>query len=149
MPILGTNEDTLLHMVGIGIPRYSARALTCDIKPIEAAKNLRRTVDGVLRSVVYDQFKKYAITVSCKDQQPPALDGIFPGDAVTLWLPKYFAYPTGGSPNRQVVCGSERTAPGGGFVQYLPILYCRIMDWSDNIDEWAHDETWSIDFEEE
>ncbi len=105
-------------------------------------------MDGELRDTSYAQFHKYAITVSCKDQQPPALDGIWPGHSVTLWLPKWFSYPVGGTPSRQVVCGSD-VVTSEGFVRYLPICYARIMDWSDGLDEWAHDETWSITFEEQ
>jgi hypothetical protein len=142
------DTGTMLVMDGVGIPLYSARGLTIALKPIQASKNLRRTVDGELRNTSYAQFRKYAISISSKDQQPPALDGVFPGDPVVLWLPKYFSYPVGGSPARQVVCGSENN-DDPGFVRYLPILYCLIVDWSDNLDEWTADQPWQIDFEEQ
>ena len=57
------------------MPPYSARGLTQTLEPIEASVQLRRTVNGALADLSYEPFRKYKSTISCQDQEPPAVDG--------------------------------------------------------------------------
>jgi hypothetical protein len=75
----------IAHLIdGIGIPDYSARGLTQTLEPIEAAISLRRTINGGLKDLSFAQFRKYKSTISCHDQEPPAVDGVWPGHVVTI-----------------------------------------------------------------
>jgi hypothetical protein len=71
-------DDTLLVLSGIGVPDYSARGLRHTLEPIEASASLRRTVNGALVDLSFAQFRKYKSTISCQDQEPPAVDGVWP-----------------------------------------------------------------------
>jgi hypothetical protein len=78
------SDYTLLTLSGIGIPEYSARGLTQTLEPIDAAHQTRRTVNGELDDLSYAQFRKYKSTISGNDQEPPAVDGVWPGRVVTV-----------------------------------------------------------------
>ena len=132
------SDDTLLMLSGIGIPDYSARGLTQTLEPIEAALSQRRTVNGSLKDLSFAQFRKYKSSISCRDQEPPAIDGVWPGHVVTVECVAELSYPTGGSPARPVVSGSTRTQ--GGFVFYRPQLQMRVTGFSANRDEYGADE---------
>jgi len=138
-------NDALL-VLSSGIPLYPARGLTQTLAPIQAAENLRRSINGVLIDLSYDQFRKYASTISCTDREAPSLDGVFPGLEVTVACVAELSYPEGGSPTRPVVSGSERSE--GGFVFYRPVLDMRVMAISVSTDEYAADTQWSMDLEE-
>src|SRR4051812_38576820 len=99
------SDDTLLVLSRIGIPDYSARRLTRTLQPIEAANSLRRTINGGLKDLSFAQFRKYKSSISCRDQEPPAIDGVRPGHVVTVECVAELSYPTGGSPARPVVSG--------------------------------------------
>jgi hypothetical protein len=70
-------SGTVLTLSGIGVPPYSARGLTQTLEPIDAAAQLRRTVNGALRDFGYTPFRKYRSTISCADQEPPAVYGVW------------------------------------------------------------------------
>ena len=112
--------DTLLVLTGVGVPSYSARGLTQTLEPIEAAAQLRRSINGDLLDLSYGPFRKYKSTISCQDQEPPAFDGVWPGRVITVDCVAELSYPAGGSPTRPVVSGSARTE--GTFVFYRPLL---------------------------
>src|SRR5262245_39386362 len=140
------SDDTLLLLSGIGIPDYSARGLTQTLEPIEAATSLRRTVNGTLVDLSFAQFRKYKSTISCQDQEPPAIDGVWPGHVVTVDCVAELSYPSGGSPARTVVGGSSRTE--GAFVFYRPQLQMRVTGFSMNRDEYGAAVQWQMDLEE-
>ena len=73
-----------LVIAGIGLPPASIRGVTQTLVPIGAAAQLMRTVNGTLIDVSAAAFRKYASTIRCSDQAPPALDGIWPGAPVTV-----------------------------------------------------------------
>ena len=77
-------SETVLTLSGVGVPPWSARGLTQTLEPIDAAAQLRRTVNGALRDFGYAPFRKYRSTISCADQEPPAVDGVWPGRTVTV-----------------------------------------------------------------
>jgi hypothetical protein len=139
-------SDTLLVLSGIGIPDYSARGLSQTLEPIEASASLRRTINGALMDLSFAQFRKYKSTISCQDQEPPAVDGVWSGHVVTVDCVAELSYPTGGAPTRPVVGGSSRT--DGTFVFYRPQLQMLVTRLSVNRDEYGAAVQWQMDLEE-
>lgn len=139
--------DTDLVIVGMGISPYSARGLTQTLTPIEAAKNLRRSINGELFDLSFDQFRKYQSKITCQDQATPAIDGIWPGAEVTVYCVAELSRLTDTEgPARPVVPGSERIA--GAFTFYRPILVMRVVACETEREEWAADYSWSLELEE-
>lgn len=140
--------DTVLELTGIGIAPYSARGATQSLEPIgSASAGVYRDVNGVLRSVAGTSFLKYKSTISCQDQLPAALDGVWPGKLVTVKCIQELSYLTaGGSPSRTVVSGSSRTE--GSFTFYRPQLDMMVVGFSAQTDEWSAEVSWRMDLEE-
>lgn len=139
------DSDTLL-MLSFGIPLFSARGLTQQFGIINQASDLRRTINGELIDFSLPQFHKYSTKLTCTDQQPPAIDGIFPGQQVTVYCCGELAYPTGTTPQREAVPDSTRV--DGHFTFYRPILEMRVTLVQSQFDEWSADYQWEIDLEE-
>lgn len=139
-------DTTVLVISGPGIAPYSARGLTQTLEPIAAAANLRRTVNGSLLDVSASQFRKYRSTISCADQQAPALDNVWPGMLLTVDCAAYLAYPVAGSAGRVVVPDSEYTE--GNYVFYRPRLSMRVVQHTQSKDEYGAVTSWSLDLEE-
>lgn len=137
---------TLLTLVGMGVTPYSARGLSQTLDPIEQSKVLRRTVNGAMKNISAPQFQKYKSTITCTDQQAPALDGIWPGAEITVNCVAELSYPTGGSASRPVVDGSSRTE--NGFVFYRPVLDMVVMNYTTNYDEYGAAIGWTLELEE-
>lgn len=138
---------TLLTLSGVGVPPYSARGLTQTLEPIEASVQLRRTVNGALADLSYEPFRKYKSTISCQDQEPPAVDGVWPGQMVTVECVAELCFVTaGGSPARVAVEDSERI--DGAFTFYRPILTMRVTGFSVTRDEYGSAVSWQLQLEE-
>jgi hypothetical protein len=99
-----------LVIAGIGLPAASIRGVTQTLEPIGAAAQLMRTVNGQLIDVSAAAFRKYASTIRCSDQVPPALDGIWPEQLVTVDCVAELVHAEGGTPARTVV--ASRTEDG-------------------------------------
>jgi hypothetical protein len=141
------SNETLLEITGPGIAPYSARGITQTLATIQAAQNMRRTINGTLLDISASQFRKYASNISCADQLAPAFDGLWPGQALTVHCVAELSYKTlGGSPSRPAVPGSSRTE--GAYTYYRPILQMRVVSPSMSADEYAAQNQWSIDLEE-
>jgi hypothetical protein len=139
--------ETLLGISGPGISPYSARGLSQTLEPIDAAKNMRRTINGTLLDVSAEQFRKYRSTISCNDQNTPALDGIWPGMTLTVDCVATLSYKTGGgAPSRSVVPGSSYAQ--GTFTIYRPRLTMIVSNYSVQEDEYGAAVSWSLDLEE-
>ena len=135
MAIPGPN-GTLLVISGPGIPLYAARGLTQTLDPIDASVNTARTVNGTLIDLSPHQMRKYTSTISCTDVDAPALDGIWPGMALTVDCVAELGYPTAsGTPQRPVVPGSERVV--GGYTYYRPRLEMLVTKYSVSVDEYG------------
>jgi hypothetical protein len=140
-------SETVLTLSGVGVPPYSARGLTQTLEPIDAAANLRRTVNGALRDFGYAPFRKYRSTISCADQEPPAVDGVWPGRTVTVACVAELSFLTaGGSPARPVVSGSQRI--DGNFTLYRPQLTMLVTGFSMSRDEYGAAVSWQLQLEE-
>lgn len=138
---------TVLALTAIGVPPYSARGLTQSLNAIQQAAQLKRTINGALKDLSEEQFHKYASTITGDDQQPPAVDGVWPGLQVTIDCIAELSYKTaGGSPQRTVVAGSSRTE--GDFTFYRPQLTMLITDFKIERDEYGAQVQWSMSLEE-
>jgi hypothetical protein len=139
--------STLLTLAGVGVPPYSARGLTQTLEPIEASAQLRRTVNGALVDLSYEPFRKYKSTIACQDQEPPAVDGVWPGRIVTVDCVAELCLETaGGSPARLAVDDSERL--DGAFTFYRPTLTMRVTGLSVTRDEYGSAVSWQMMLEE-
>jgi len=126
---------------------YATRGLTQTLEVIEAATSLRRTVNGALVNIAASQFRKYRSVISCADQVPPAFDGLWPGQQLTVKCVAELSYKTsGGSPSRSVVTGSSRTE--GSWTYYRPELTMRVVRLTTNVNEWGAVVGWSLELEE-
>lgn len=139
-------NETLLVLSGDGMPPYAVRGATQTLEPIDAAKNLRRTVGGGLLDLSPSQFKKYKSTINCTDQQSPAFDSLDIGDTITVSCIPELCYKTGGSAQRSAVSGSSRT--DGGFTFYRPELSMKVTAKSQETDEYQATISWSLELEE-
>ena len=140
-------DETLLMISDVGVPPYAARGLSQTLEPIEAAAQLRRTVNGELVDLGYEPFWKYRSTIGGQDQQPPAIDGVWPGRIVTVECVAELCFITaGGAPARPSVEGSERVE--GAFTFYRPILVMRVTGFSVSRDEYGATVSWQLLLEE-
>lgn len=141
------DDSTLLVISVMGIPRYSARGLTQTLTPIGQSKQLARSINGALIDLSLSQFQKYASQITCTDQRAPAIDGIWPGQEVTVACAAEIPYPVGGSPSRPVAPDSEPHTEGN-HVFYRPVLEMRVISFDVSFAEWQADYAWTIDLEE-
>lgn len=108
-------SDTNLSLSGIGVVPLSARGLTERLAPIENG-TLRRTVNGTLVDTTLTSHRKYGLTISATDVQPPAFAGVWAGQATTVQcvteLSKKITLTAGAADNvtldRKPVTGSGR-----------------------------------------
>ena len=137
----------MLTLSGIGVPPYSARGASQTLEPIQAAQQMRRTINGELIDISRAEFRKYRSTISCVDQQPPAVDGVWPGQVLTVGCISELTYRTAGStPSRNMVAGSSRTE--GDYIFYRPSLTMRVVAFSQDTDEYGAVVSWSLQLEE-
>lgn len=136
---------TLLVMNSIGVPLYSARGLTQTLTPVAAAKpSPRRTINGELRWIGLNQMRKYESTITCTDQNAPAIEGFWPGMVVVVDCVYELSYLTErGEPERTPVTGTERETDDG-FTYYRPQITFMVTDLSQSTAEYAHDYTWQL-----
>jgi len=139
--------NTVLDLGDIALSEYAVRGISQTLDPIEAVTQQRRTVNGALVDISATQFRKYKSQISCDDQVPPALDGIWPGQTITVKCVVELSYLTSrGSPARDVVSGSSRTE--GSFTYYRPELAMMIVRFGTRKDEWGSVVGWTLDLEE-
>ena len=137
----------MLTLSGIGVPPYSARGASQTLEPIGSSQQLRRTINGELIDISRAEFRKYRSTISCVDQQPPAIDGVWPGRVLTVGCISELSYLTaGGAPARPLVSGSSRTE--GDYTFYRPSLTMRVVAFSQDTDEYGAAVSWSLQLEE-
>jgi len=140
-------DDTILVLTGVGIPPYSARGLQQSLDPITATVNQRRTVNGGLVDISAQQFRKYQSIVTGRDQNPPAVEGIWPGMTVVVDCVVELSYPTmSDAPSRTVVSGSSREE--GDFTFYRPQLTMLITNFTVLKDEWQNIVGWTMELAE-
>lgn len=141
-----SDGQTWLVLSTMGVPLYSARGLTQTLEPIDASKDIRRSINGILTDVSHNQFRKYKSKITCTDQRSLAFDGIWPGQTVDVDCVAYLSYPTTGSAQRPVIAGSSFTE--GSFTYYRPRLTMMVMANSAHTAEWDASVPWELDLEE-
>lgn len=147
--VLPMGLDTLLVISSFGNMLFQARGLTQTLEPIPGATQLERTINGKLLDISAHQFRKYQSKITVPSEvYPTPLDGIFPGQQVTVDCAVSLAYVTGslGFPKRAEVSGSSWAE--NGYTFYRPSLIMLIKDVSTQFDEWKNVVSWSIDLEE-
>lgn len=145
---IAPNSFTVLRMIGVGVPPYSARGLRQTIAPIDQASQLRRTVNGGLKDISFSGFKKYKTTISGTDQRPPNFDGKWPGKTVTIDCIAELSYTPdeGETRQRPAVPGSEHVE--GAHTVYRPRLEMRVVNFQQDHDEYEVAIGWTMDAEE-
>lgn len=145
-----TVELTLLRLDPIGVPPYSARGISQTLAPIDGAAQLARTVNGAMIDLSDPNFRKYRSTITCTDQQQPALDGVWPGMILTVDCVIELPYLTGGAPEREVAGTTDdpATRTENGFTFYRPRLTMMVIDYQAGVDEWGADANWTLSLEE-
>ncbi|HEY7245180.1 MAG TPA: hypothetical protein VH678_15015 [Xanthobacteraceae bacterium] len=141
--------SSVLVLSGIGVPPYSARGLTQTLEPIDAAKQQRRTVNGVLMDLSYDQFHKFKSTITGNDQDPPAVDMAMPGKLITVSCITELCYDASyvSEPSRPSVYQSERVDQYP-YIFYRPQLSMMVTGFSIERDEWGAQVSWTLNLEE-
>ena len=142
-----TEEADSLLALDFGVTRYSARGLTQSLDHIEAAVQVARTVNGDLRDVSQEQFRKYKSTISCNDMKVPALGDVWPGRIVYVDCVAELAYETStGGPSRDVVPGSSYEIEG--YTHYRPRLRMMVISYTVQFDEYRQAVGWQLNLEE-
>lgn len=140
------NAFTNLKLTGIGVQPYSARGLTQELTAIGQAAQLRRTVNGNLKDISLEQFRKYTSVITGNDQEPPRCDGVWPGQQIEVECIAELSCVIGVDKARPVVTGSERDS--GGFTMYRPVLQMRVVSLDMTRDEYQHVTSWTLTLEE-
>lgn len=142
------NNPTLLRIAEIGVPPYSARSLSQTLTPISSASVLRRSLTtGRLINLSPPEFRKYKSVITCNDQQAPALDGIWPGQILTIDCVRPLSFKTiGGIPQRTVVEDSEFSE--GEFTFYRPRIVFMVVNYTMDGNEYEANNNWQLDLEE-
>ncbi|KQU77698.1 hypothetical protein ASD12_18025 [Mesorhizobium sp. Root102] len=142
-----TQPLTLLRLDPIGVPPYSARGITEDFT-LDGDAQLARTVNNVLIDLSAGEEEKFRLTITCTDQQMPALDGVRRGMDLTVDCATEFVYmTTGGSPSRPAASTTDdpATRSEGAFTLYRPRLTMMVAGYRLGFDEWGAACNWSLD----
>jgi hypothetical protein len=145
--MITSNDPTVLRLEGMGVPPYSARGLSQTLEPIDAQQHIVRTINGNLLDLGYEPFQKYKSTISGKDVEPPACDGVWAGKVVfvdcIVELSVQAIAPLGRDP---VDYDAVRVVKG--FTIYRPRLVMMVFHFSLDQDEYGRAIGWKLDLEE-
>jgi hypothetical protein len=134
-----------LVITGIGMPPASIRGVTQTLTPIGAAANMARTVNGGLIDLSAPEFRKYASSIQCSDQDPPELSGVWPGSTITVDCIAELSFTTSGGSAERVVVGSRIE---GVYTIYRPRLTMMVVSFELTKDEWSAVNGWTLELEE-
>lgn len=145
---IGDVGTTLLNLHGPGVPPYSARGLKQTLELIDGASHLERTINGELLDLGYAPFRKYKSTINGDDQQPPALDGVWPGTPITVDCIVEIAVKEDDYDElgRIAVMGSLRRE--NGFAIFRPRLNMMVASFTIDRDEYNAQTGWRLELEE-
>jgi len=124
MPLTISPPYTLLAIDAIDFSDYTVRGITMTLTPIDQAKNLARDCRGILVDISVAQFHMYKVSITCTDHEAPVLDGIWPGQDVSI------------------TC-----IPGIGVGSPLVIL-AKVTSWNTSRDEWGAEVAWQLEAEQ-
>lgn len=154
--MLNLDVDTVLDLEGWGILPGSGRGLRQKIQPVPNG-SLHYTVWGDLVSTARESLNRFKVTITGEDVWPPAFAGLWLGQEVVVHcvsnLPQ--PQPATRAPIRPPVPGSliyldaemnEVPGPAGAvWLNFRPILICRVNDWNIDEGEWEASATSSIE----
>lgn len=140
-------EPYELVVTGIGFPEASVRGVSQTFEPIAESSQLTRDVNGNLIDISNPAFRKFTSTLSCSDQVPPTLAGLWPGMVVTVDSVAEWSYLTAtGAPVRPVV--SSRVE--GSYTFYRPRLVMVVVEpWRQSSDPWNASVQWQLVLQEQ
>lgn len=116
-------SNTDLVVVGVTLPECATRGLVEEITTIEQARQLRRTVNGLLIDISDPNFRKKKWRITGKDLRVPDFSAAWPGMEVTI---------------------TTITKMGSSSLTIIG----RLVEWSTSFDEWEAASTWSMSVEE-
>lgn len=126
---------------------WSARGVTQTLEQFAGNNQfIRETINGETINLTPTWMRKYNSTITCMDIRTPCLDNAFRGETCLVDCIYELSFPTGGTANRSVVSGSERTE--NGFTFYRPALIMMVLDIKMSNVEWPADYHWQIDLRE-
>lgn len=136
------------------LPPMSARSVTQTLQPITGTgsggnvvgKWVRRDVNGNLHDLSPKQHRKYESIITCRELRGPSLDGAWLGMPVRVQCIPELSYLTGGTSQRPMVAGSQRTR--GHYVFYRPVLDMLVIGIEYGEDEWPHNYNWKLHLQE-
>jgi hypothetical protein len=150
--------ESILALTGMGVTPYSSRGLQQSLKPIAASVQTRRTVNGALHDVSDPIFRKYESTITGEDQDPPAVEGVWPGMQlvvdciVEIAVLGVFEDITDGSTGDDVEFDKPHVPDSvrndGTFTYYRPRLTMLITGFEVERDEWGAVVSWAMELEE-
>jgi hypothetical protein len=115
---------TVLELSGLTLRNYSARALTLEVGLIDAGQ-LAYDVNGTLRDLTMEQFRKYTFALSCTDVDVPIFEDVWKGAPVTLTILPY-------SGMAEDVEDAQQT------------FSCLVSGWTTSNDEWGRMTGWTL-----
>lgn len=77
------SNSTLLSIDGIEFSDYASRGISMTLELVDSG-DLRRDVNGTLRNLTLEQFRKYRISIQCTEHEAPELTGIWKGSEITV-----------------------------------------------------------------
>jgi hypothetical protein len=147
--VLPANSDTMLSISSMGHMIFQARGLSQTLEVIGEASQMERTINGTLKDISAPQFRKYTSKINVPSEvYPTPIDGIFPGQQVSVHCAVSLAYITGaaGFPKRTPASGSSWSE--NGYTFYRPLLTMLVKHVETHFDEWKNVVGWSIELEE-
>lgn len=139
-------DTTKLRLSPIGIPPYSARGISEEFT-LDGDAQLVRTVNNTLIDLSAGEDEKFKLTISCSDQQMPALAGVKRGMTLVVDSATEFTYMTGGEPARDVASTTDdpATRTEGEVTFYRPRLTMMVADYRLSNDEAGAVCGWTLD----
>lgn len=114
------------------------------LAPIDASKHFERSINGGLLNLCYSPMQKWKITITGDDQDPPALDGVWPGTPLTIGCIVELA--TQNTPSHSAN-GTDREQDSI-WTFTKPTVDVLLMDFQVQRDEYGCQTSWSMDVEE-
>ena len=155
--MLDLSRDTVLDLEGWGILPGSGRGLRQSIAPVPNGA-LHYTVWGDLETTARESLNRFKLTITGDDVWPPAFAGLWLGQDVTVHCVSNLPQPQPATmgPIRPPVPGSLiyldgdmnelPTSAGAVWLNFRPILLCKVNAWNIEESEWEATATSSIEF---